>query len=67
MMQGHGYFKQSSGYEYEGLFENGQPANMACKLQISVEEAQQHLEIYEGVNFKLQVMVLNDKNEIFMG
>jgi len=72
MMYGHGYYKQSGGYEYEGLFENNQPAKMPSKLVIFTSEElldsnQNKFEIYEGQNFKVWVRSFNDDEETFQG
>lgn len=73
-MYGHGFYKHSNGYEYEGLFENNQPAKTATNLMILTSEElnsnstkQQKFEIYEAQNFKVWVRTLNDQGEVFIG
>ena len=73
MMYGHGYFKHTNGYEYEGLFENNFPVRMPTKLviltsdELASDSKMQKFEIYESQNFRLWVRVVNDEGEHFQG
>jgi hypothetical protein len=73
-MNGHGFYKHSTGYIYDGLFENGLPNKLATKLIASLEgcnlnKAKKSYEIPEGSEFKFKVSVraVNDNEEIFNG
>lgn len=72
-MHGQGYYKQSGGYEYDGLFENNLPAKMATRLIITIEDhvdlnsKPKNFEIYEGQNFQVLVRAIDDDGQIFKG
>jgi hypothetical protein len=70
-MNGQAYYKHSSGYSYEGLFENGVPTKGPRKLVISILnniETNDKFKLLEGNQlFKAKVKVVNEEGEVFIG
>ena len=71
-MNGLGYFKHKSGYSYDGIFENGIPAKLATKLELTVDESnfdptKKRFDVFEGATslFSVTVKSVNNNGEVF--
>ncbi len=64
MFNGLGFFRDSSGYEYEGLFENNKPFYLATHLKITMSTNNFD---ESTMAFSVQVKCLNDDLKLFTG
>jgi hypothetical protein len=74
LCNGLGYYKHYTGYTYDGVFENGLPANMATQFSIALDgcpfdKTNRVFELIEGgeaSEFKVTVKSISDEGEVFM-